>query len=89
MISGDPNLEKGVPFKSVPVFTPFFHPSTPVSSCKMLAVHFDKLGGPENLYGKEVTKPSLGEGEVLLKVAASALNRADLLQVPSHCGVGH
>ncbi|XP_007937460.1 quinone oxidoreductase PIG3 [Orycteropus afer afer] len=46
----------------------------------MLAVHFDKPGGPENLYLKEVPKPSPREGEVLLKVAASALNRADLLQ---------
>ncbi|XP_006197217.1 quinone oxidoreductase PIG3 [Vicugna pacos] len=46
----------------------------------MLAVYFDKPGGPENLYLKEVAKPSAGESEVLLKVAASALNRADLLQ---------
>ncbi|XP_035883610.1 quinone oxidoreductase PIG3 isoform X3 [Phyllostomus discolor] len=46
----------------------------------MLAVHFDQPGGPENLYLKEVARPSPGEGEVLLKVAASAMNRADILQ---------
>ncbi|XP_046925565.1 quinone oxidoreductase PIG3 isoform X3 [Lynx rufus] len=51
-----------------------------MSSENMLAVHFDKPGGPENLYLKEVAKPSPVESEVLLKVAASALNRADLLQ---------
>lgn len=47
----------------------------------MLAVYFDCPGGPENLYVKEVMKPQPGEGEVLVKVSASALNRADLLQV--------
>ncbi|XP_014812303.1 PREDICTED: quinone oxidoreductase PIG3 [Calidris pugnax] len=46
----------------------------------MLAVYFDCPGGPENLYVKEVMKPQPGEGEVLVKVSASALNRADLLQ---------
>ncbi|XP_006880692.1 PREDICTED: quinone oxidoreductase PIG3-like [Elephantulus edwardii] len=46
----------------------------------MLAVHFDKPGGPGNLYLKEVDTPRPGQGEVLLKVVASALNRADLLQ---------
>ncbi|KAM5292829.1 quinone oxidoreductase PIG3 [Ctenodactylus gundi] len=46
----------------------------------MLAVSFDEPGGPENLCVKKVAKPSPGEGEVLLKVAASGLNRADLLQ---------
>ncbi|XP_065537828.1 quinone oxidoreductase PIG3 isoform X1 [Lathamus discolor] len=46
----------------------------------MLAVYFDCPGGPENLYVKNVMKPNPGEGEVLVKVSASALNRADLLQ---------
>ncbi|NXN47018.1 QORX oxidoreductase, partial [Rhinoptilus africanus] len=46
----------------------------------MLAVYFDCPGGPEKLYVKEVMKPQPGEGEVLVKVSASALNRADLFQ---------
>ncbi|XP_048209284.1 quinone oxidoreductase PIG3 [Perognathus longimembris pacificus] len=46
----------------------------------MLAVHFEQPGGPQVLHLKEVAKPRPAEGEVLLKVAASALNRADLLQ---------
>ncbi|VTJ74486.1 Hypothetical predicted protein [Marmota monax] len=51
-----------------------------MASDRMLAVYFDNPGGPENLYIKEVPKPIPGEGEVLLKVAVSALNRADLFQ---------
>ncbi|XP_069831802.1 quinone oxidoreductase PIG3 isoform X2 [Dendropsophus ebraccatus] len=47
---------------------------------KMLAAFFDTPGGPENLYVKEVPRPILKEGEVLVQVHASALNRADLLQ---------
>ncbi|XP_069881085.1 quinone oxidoreductase PIG3 isoform X1 [Dipodomys merriami] len=50
----------------------------------MLAVHFDRPGGPEVLHLKEVATPRPAEGEVLLKVAASALNRADLLQRQGH-----
>uniref|UniRef100_A0A8D0HB54 Tumor protein p53 inducible protein 3 n=1 Tax=Sphenodon punctatus TaxID=8508 RepID=A0A8D0HB54_SPHPU len=46
----------------------------------MLAAHFDQPGGPENLCVKEVAKPLPGEGEILIKVSASALNRADVLQ---------
>ncbi|KAM4771982.1 quinone oxidoreductase PIG3 [Rhinophrynus dorsalis] len=46
----------------------------------MLAAHFDVPGGPENLYIKEVVRPVPKEGEVLIKVQSSALNRADLLQ---------
>eukprot|EP00079_Xenopus_tropicalis_P030216 XP_012825986.1 PREDICTED: quinone oxidoreductase PIG3 isoform X1 [Xenopus tropicalis] len=47
---------------------------------KMLAAFFDAPGGPETLYVKELAKPAPKEGEVLVKVEASALNRADLLQ---------
>lgn len=47
---------------------------------KMLAAHFDAPGGPDKLYIKEVIRPVPKEGEVLLQVHASALNRADLLQ---------
>ncbi|XP_075057459.1 quinone oxidoreductase PIG3 [Mixophyes fleayi] len=47
---------------------------------KMLAAYFDAPGGPENLYIKEVTRPVQKEGEVLVQVHGSALNRADLLQ---------
>ncbi|MGH0192037.1 UNVERIFIED_CONTAM: hypothetical protein FKN15_001831 [Acipenser sinensis] len=46
----------------------------------MLAVYTDAPGGPENLYLKKVPKPEPGNREVLIKVCASALNRADLLQ---------
>jgi len=37
-------------------------------------------GGPEVLEVQEVPDPVAGEGEVLLKVVASAVNRADLMQ---------
>src|SRR5206468_2334141 len=37
-------------------------------------------GGPEVLEWAEVPDPTPGRGEVLIEVAASAVNRADLLQ---------
>lgn len=46
----------------------------------MLAVVFDKAGGPEELRVAEVPNPVPGEREVVLDVHATALNRADLLQ---------
>ncbi|XP_078397413.1 quinone oxidoreductase PIG3 [Cetorhinus maximus] len=47
---------------------------------KMKVVYFDQPGGPENLYIKEVPRPEPKDGEVLMKVFATALNRSDLLQ---------
>lgn len=46
----------------------------------MKAILFDQPGPPEVLYLGEVPVPSPGKGELLLRVRAAALNRADLLQ---------
>ncbi|MHA6629070.1 NAD(P)H-quinone oxidoreductase [Pseudonocardia sichuanensis] len=46
----------------------------------MRAITVQKPGGPEALEWTEVPDPVAGPGEVVLDVAASAVNRADLLQ---------
>ncbi|XP_060790493.1 quinone oxidoreductase PIG3 isoform X1 [Neoarius graeffei] len=46
----------------------------------MQAVCFKEPGGPEKLYLGRVPKPEPKDGEVLIKVYATALNRADVLQ---------
>jgi len=46
----------------------------------MRAITIRESGGPENLEWTEVPDPRPGKGEVLVNVAASAVNRADLLQ---------
>ncbi len=46
----------------------------------MKAILFDQPGGPEVLYIGEATRPELQAQHVLVKVAATALNRADTLQ---------
>lgn len=46
----------------------------------MHAITLTSPGGPENLVWAEVADPVPAAGEVLVRVAASAVNRADLLQ---------
>lgn len=46
----------------------------------MKAVLLKEFGNPDVLYLGETAKPTIGPGEVLLRVYATALNRADLLQ---------
>src|SRR5215471_15655020 len=46
----------------------------------MHAVVISEPGGPDVLQWTEVPDPVAGPGEVLVKVAASAVNRADMMQ---------
>lgn len=46
----------------------------------MRAIVIEKPGGPEVLRWKEVDDPVPGKGEALVRVRATAINRADLLQ---------
>ncbi|MEH0545561.1 NAD(P)H-quinone oxidoreductase [Streptomyces sp. B21-105] len=46
----------------------------------MYAITIPEPGGPEALVWDEVPDPVPGEGEVLVEVVASAVNRADILQ---------
>lgn len=50
----------------------------------MWAVTIDKQGSPATLAWSEVADPVAGPGEVLIDVAASAVNRGDLLQAAGH-----
>ncbi len=50
----------------------------------MQAVTFDSFGGPEVLRLAEVPTPEPGPDEVLIRVLASGVNRADLLQRQGH-----
>src|SRR5262245_15398529 len=46
----------------------------------MRAVLMAKYGGPEVLELGEVARPEPGPGQVLIKIAATSVNRADLQQ---------
>src|SRR5256885_7439949 len=46
----------------------------------MQAVWIQKFGGPEGLEIRSVPRPQISADQVLVRVRASALNRADLLQ---------
>lgn len=46
----------------------------------MKAIIIDGAGGPEVLKLTEVPDPKAGEGEVVIKLVAAALNRADVMQ---------
>src|SRR5918996_695794 len=50
----------------------------------MRAVVVTRPGGPQVLGWHEVDDPAPGAGEVLVTVAAAAVNRADLLQRQGH-----
>lgn len=50
----------------------------------MYAITIAQPGGPESLVWSEVPDPVPGDGEVLVEVAAGAVNRADVLQRQGH-----
>ncbi len=50
----------------------------------MRAIVVSEPGGPENLRHEEVADPVAGPGEVLIEVAATAVNRADVMQRMGH-----
>src|SRR5262249_60390328 len=50
----------------------------------MKAVWIAKFGGPEGLQIRNVDKPQPVADQILVRVRASALNRADLLQRQGH-----
>src|SRR5215207_8202826 len=51
----------------------------------MKAVYIKEFGGPDNLEIREVPEPdTLEAGDVLVRVRAAGLNRADLIQRRGH-----
>src|SRR6202521_4292060 len=50
----------------------------------MKSLHITQPGGPEVLEVAEVPTPAPGAGQILVRVRAAGLNRADLLQRRGH-----
>ena len=50
----------------------------------MKAVVLDGFGGPEVMKIGEVPTPEPGDGQVLMRVMATSVNRADLIQREGH-----
>jgi putative PIG3 family NAD(P)H quinone oxidoreductase len=50
----------------------------------MLAITQEQPGGPETMRLTEIADPEVGPHDVLIRVAATAVNRADLLQREGH-----
>jgi putative PIG3 family NAD(P)H quinone oxidoreductase len=59
-------------------------PGAAVGSGTMKAVVITEFGGPDVLQIRDVPDPQAGPGEVVIEVAATAVNRADLLQRAGH-----
>src|SRR4051812_41657380 len=60
------------------------------SRCGMRAVRIDRFGGPEGLVPVDVPDPVPGPGEVLMRIAAAGVNRADaLLRAGLYHRAGH
>ena len=55
----------------------------PYPEC-MRAIHITQPGGPEVLTVAELSTPKPGSGEILIKVVAAGINRADLIQREGH-----
>ncbi len=55
-------------------------PETKSADAKMKAAWIARFGDPDVLELREVNRPSIDSAQVLVRVRASALNRADLLQ---------
>jgi putative PIG3 family NAD(P)H quinone oxidoreductase len=66
--------------RATATFDPTLEPENTITNARMRAAVITRPGGPEVLELRDVEPPEAGKGEVLVRIRASALNRADLLQ---------